>query len=445
HGHFHLVALADADAAGGPEARDLLAPAAVHAGRGLARARVAAARACRLRGRHGGDGGSRGAGQGLRGAQRCHPPGAGHVRARPCRAGADRVHRPRRRPPHRGAGCARAGHVPRRAGGHPRRGGSRARRGAPQARGWCARGVLLVAASADAGAHRPHHGRTVLDAGRPVGAARGHPLLARRRGRTADPGPVEHAAGLLPARAAEGRRVAAPAALEAAVSRRHAAAAVMAAMAWLGAGAAQAATRVVVVAGMGGEPQYEERFGKWSEQVAQASATATGDPGQVQRLAGKNARREHIQAALKKAAEELKAGDQLVLVLIGHGSYDGSEYRFNIEGPDITGSELAAMLDRIPAQQLVVNATSSSGALAEKLANDRRVVITATRSGGERNATRFAGFWAEALTSEAADTDTDGNVTASEAFDYTVRRVADSFKADNAILTERARLEGREP
>jgi hypothetical protein len=220
---------------------------------------------------------------------------------------------------------------------------------------------------------------------------------------------------------------------------------VAAVAALLGATAAQAATRVLVVSGLGGEAQYEERFSKWSEQIAQASATATGDPDQVQRLSGRNARKEQIQAALKKAADELKAGDQLVLVLIGHGSYDGSEYRFNIEGPDITGSELAAMLDRIPAQQLVVNATSASGALADQLATSRRVVITATRSGGERNATRFGGYWAEALTSDAADVDKDGNVTAREAFDYAVRRVADAYKADNAILTERARLEGREP
>lgn len=229
------------------------------------------------------------------------------------------------------------------------------------------------------------------------------------------------------------------------MSRRPLGMAVCAAAALFAASFAQAATRVLVITGLGGESAYEERFARWSEQVAQASATATGDPEQVQRLSGRNARREQILAALKRTAEELKAGDQLVLVLIGHGSYDGSEYRFNIEGPDITGSELSAMLDRIPAQQLVVNATSSSGALADKLVNDRRVVITATRSGGERNATRFAGFWAEALTSEAADADKDGNVTAREAFDYTVRRVADAFKADNAIPTERARLEGREP
>jgi hypothetical protein len=221
---------------------------------------------------------------------------------------------------------------------------------------------------------------------------------------------------------------------------------------WLGlavglviASGASAATQVLVIAGLGGEAQYQERFTKWSETVAQASASATGDAAKVKRLSGNGARREQIQAALQEAARELGAGDQFVLVLLGHGSYDGSEYRFNIEGPDITGSELRALLDRVPAQQLLVNTTSTSGAMAEGWANARRVVITATRTGGERNATRFGGFWAEALTDEAADTDKDGNISAQEAFDYTTRKVADSYKSDTAILTERARLGGAEP
>lgn len=221
--------------------------------------------------------------------------------------------------------------------------------------------------------------------------------------------------------------------------------AVLAALA-LPAGATLAATRVLVIAGLPGDPQYVESFTNWSEQVARASATATGDPALVQRLMGKQqAGREQIRAALQSAAAELGAGDQFVLVLIGHGSHDGSEYRFMIEGDDITGSELRGLLDRIPAQQLVVNATSSSGTLADDWASPRRVVITATRSGRERNATRFAGFWAEALVSEAADLDKDGSVTAQEAYDYATRKVADAYKSDNAILTERARLAGTEP
>jgi hypothetical protein len=212
-----------------------------------------------------------------------------------------------------------------------------------------------------------------------------------------------------------------------------------------GAASAGAASQVLVIAGKGGEPQYEERFAKWSETVARASATATGDAAKVKRLAGKTAVREQIRAALQAAARELGAGDQFVLVLLGHGSYDGSEYRFMIDGDDLTGTELRELLDRIPAQQLVVNATSTSGAMAEGWSNARRVVITATRSGGERNATRFGGFWADALVSQAADLDKDGNVTAQEAYDFTVRSVADSFKSDTAILTERARISGAEP
>ena len=42
-----------------------------------------------------------------------------------------------------------------------------------------------------------------------------------------------------------------------------------------------AAMRALVVSGIGGEPQYEERFAKWAEQVTLAATTATGDPARV--------------------------------------------------------------------------------------------------------------------------------------------------------------------
>ncbi|MEO6186025.1 MAG: hypothetical protein ABIP38_14010 [Steroidobacteraceae bacterium] len=212
-------------------------------------------------------------------------------------------------------------------------------------------------------------------------------------------------------------------------------------------GTASAATQVLVIAGLGGEAQFDERFTKWSEQVAKASATATGDAARVQRLAGESARREDIQAALRAAAEKLREGDQFMLVLLGHGSFDGSEYRFNIAGPDITGSEMLALLDRMPAGvlQLVVNATSTSGAIAERWVKPNRVVITATRTGGERNAPRFGAFWAEALASDEADRDKDGAVTALEAFDFATRKVNDAYKSDAAVVTEHAKVTGSEP
>jgi hypothetical protein len=95
--------------------------------------------------------------------------------------------------------------------------------------------------------------------------------------------------------------------------------------------------------------------------------------------------------------------------------------------------------------QLVVNATRTSGAIAERWVRPQRVVITATRSGAERNAPRFGGFWAEALGSTEADRDKDGNLTAQEAYDYANRKVAEAFKSDAAIVSEHARIGGTEP
>jgi hypothetical protein len=240
--------------------------------------------------------------------------------------------------------------------------------------------------------------------------------------------------------------VAAAAALEAVVS------AVLRRFLWLAFAAvasvaAQGATQVLVVGGLGGEPEFEERFVDWSQRVAQASATATGDPARVHRLSGNEARSEAIEQRLKQVAEQLKGGDQFVLVLLGHGSFDGNEYRLNIPGPDLTGSQILASLNRIPesVSQLLVVTTSTSGAVADRWAKPNRVVITATRSGGERNATRFGGFWAEALTSDEADRDKDGVLTAQEAYDFTVRRVGDAFKTDAAVATEHAKLVGADP
>ncbi len=176
-------------------------------------------------------------------------------------------------------------------------------------------------------------------------------------------------------------------------------------------------------------------------------ATATGDPHRVVTLSGEGARREAVQAALRSAAENLHDGDQFTLVLLGHGSFDGSEYRFNLPGDDITGTELLALLDKIPPTvlQLVVNATSTSGAIAERWVRPYRVVITATRSGTERNAPKFGGYWAEALSSAEADRDKDGTLTAQEAYDFANRKVADAFKSDAAIASEHSRISGTEP
>ena len=206
---------------------------------------------------------------------------------------------------------------------------------------------------------------------------------------------------------------------------------------------AHAATYALIVSGLGGEPSYEQRFREQAATMTTAAQKLTGDGALVTTLSGEKFNRDALRREMRTLAGKVKPEDQVIVVFIGHGTFDGEEYRFNLPGPDPTGTELAQMLDQIPARdQLVINATSSSGAIVDKWKRPRRVVITATKSGGERTATRFAQYWAQAVSSQEADVNKDEIVTAAEAFDFASRKVADAFKSDQSLATEHARLEG---
>jgi hypothetical protein len=208
---------------------------------------------------------------------------------------------------------------------------------------------------------------------------------------------------------------------------------------------AGAASFTFIVAGLGGEPEYEQRFREQAAAIAAAANKAAGEQSQVVVLTGEQARRDALRRQFQEFAAKVKPTDSATVVLIGHGTYDGEEYRFNVPGNDITGSELQQLFDRLTAKrQLIVNATSASGATIELWQRPERVVITATKSGGERTATRFAQYWLQAISSDAADVNKDETVTAAEAFDYANREVAASYKSDVALATEHARIAGED-
>lgn len=206
---------------------------------------------------------------------------------------------------------------------------------------------------------------------------------------------------------------------------------------------AHADTYALIVSGLGGEAQYDKRFQSQADGLSVAAEKLTGAKSRVTSLVSTAATRDAIRQALQTLAGTVGRDDRVMVVLIGHGTYDGEEYRFNVPGPDLTATELGQWLDRIGArEQLIVNATSASGAVVDRWRRDGRVVISATKNGGERTATRFPQFWLEAVSGAAADLNKDDIVTASEAFDYTARRVAESFKTDVSLATEHARLDG---
>ncbi len=201
-----------------------------------------------------------------------------------------------------------------------------------------------------------------------------------------------------------------------------------------------AATYYLTIAGLGGEPDYEQRFDMWAGEI-EAILKSAGD-AKIETLKGPSATRANVRAAFRKIANEAKPEDALVVMLIGHGGYDGVEYKINLPGADLSATELAALLDRVPAaRQLVVNMTSASGGAIGSLRKPNRVVITATKTGTERNATVFPRFWVEALRDPAADTDKNETISALEAFHYAERKVAEYYESQKRLATEHPLLE----
>ncbi|HWD00666.1 MAG TPA: hypothetical protein VG456_28110 [Candidatus Sulfopaludibacter sp.] len=202
---------------------------------------------------------------------------------------------------------------------------------------------------------------------------------------------------------------------------------------------APATTFFVTLSGLGGEADYDQRFKMWADDIDGSLKKAGGDSNVITMVA---ATREAIRAKMAEVARLAKPNDALVLMLIGHGTFDGTDYKFNIPGPDITGSELAALMDKIPAtRQCVVNMTSSSGGAIAFLRKPGRVVISATKAGTEKNATVFARYWAEALRDPAADVDKNDSISALEAFHFAQKKTTEFFDTQKRLATEHPVLE----
>jgi hypothetical protein len=199
---------------------------------------------------------------------------------------------------------------------------------------------------------------------------------------------------------------------------------------------ARAASYYVVVAGLGGEPDYEQRFAAAAKDLDRILKTA-GPSTHVYVLSGPQATSTQLAETMAEVARTAKVNDEFALFLIGHGTFDGVEYKFNLVGPDVSAAEIATMCDHIPARrQLIVDTTSASGGALTPLERPGRAVIAATKSGTEKNATVFARYWVEALQDPAADTDKSDSISAMEAFIYAAKKTAAFYDSQKRLATE---------
>lgn len=209
----------------------------------------------------------------------------------------------------------------------------------------------------------------------------------------------------------------------------------------------------VVISGASGGGEYADRFWEWSSKLVATLKDPlqwprenlfflAEDPERDPSLVTARAVKSDLMQLVGELESRVRPDDLLFLLLLGHGNFDGSDYRYNLRGPDLTGAELSAILDRFPAQRIVlVCTTPASGALIPRLSRGNRVILTATKNGHEGNETVFARFFVESLHGPEADTDKSRHVSLLEAYSYTHRKVKEWYAEKNRLATEHARLD----
>jgi hypothetical protein len=208
---------------------------------------------------------------------------------------------------------------------------------------------------------------------------------------------------------------------------------------------------LLVVTGVGGDEEHTAQFQKWAgavidsakkHGVLESNVTWLGEaPDKDPRIKARSTK-ENVTKAFSDLAGRVKPEDEIFVLLIGHGSFDGTTAAFNLPGPDLTAPEYAKLLQRFPTQKIVfVNTASSSGPFIQALAGPARTIVTATKTGGERNETRFAEFFVQAFDTEEADRDRNGRVSVQEAFDYATGKVKAAYEKEGHILTEHAAID----
>ncbi len=198
---------------------------------------------------------------------------------------------------------------------------------------------------------------------------------------------------------------------------------------------------VVIAIGAPGVPEYASAFraaaDRWkaaalkggAEAVIIGEGTASTGPSD----------HDHLREAI--SARAVGSKEPLWIVLIGHGTFDGKEAKFNLRGPDVSDAEMANWLKPVQRPLALLNGSSASSPFLSRLSAPGRILVTATRSGSESSYARFGLALAETIADPAADLDKDGQTSLLEAYLAASHRVDEFYRTRSRLATEHPLLD----
>ena len=163
-------------------------------------------------------------------------------------------------------------------------------------------------------------------------------------------------------------------------------------------------THLLVITGLGGSAEYTELFHDWATTLIVAATERYELPSENVTFLGEKPEldpdlidgkslRENVEVAIEAIAERASPREHVVIVLFGHGSFS-DKARINLPRHDLAAEDFQVLLDKLGSRHVTfVNTASASGPFLEKLSGEGRTVMTATKTGRERNASIFGGHF----------------------------------------------------
>jgi hypothetical protein len=221
---------------------------------------------------------------------------------------------------------------------------------------------------------------------------------------------------------------------------------------------ASAAERyAIIITGAAGSAEHAAQHGAWRDELAKALRGSMRMPAdhvrllgdvvaerKVQRAVGDDvdpSSRDQVRAAFGHLVPVMEKDDLLLVVLIGHATFDGVDAKFNLVGPDLEAADWKALVAPIRGRVVFVNTAAASAPFLTRLAGDRRIVITATDSGVQRYETVFPRFFVQAFGEAETDLDKDARISVWEAFARASLGVRQHYRQRGQLTVERPVLD----
>jgi len=203
----------------------------------------------------------------------------------------------------------------------------------------------------------------------------------------------------------------------------------------------------IIVSGAAGGSEYVTQYDRWSTALSKTLVEDLRfDSGLVTVLSDTvrsdtASTAENVRKTVGSIGTRMTRDDILLIVLMGHGTFDGTDAKFNLVGPDLESADWSALLRGLPGRVVIVNTASASFPFLERLSGPRRIVVTSTDSPAQRYDTVFPEYFIRALSDIGADLDKNGRISIWEAFAGASASVRRHYQQRGQLSTERALLD----